>query len=125
MANTESKPPSMWVQILSTAGLCAVCFYAGGKLAGTAPNGKYLVADKNAVIVAAVMDRNSTDAKRLDAEVTQPVLAVMRRYTDQGYVVIDGGRDERGNLTVAALPPGTRDITSELAAAVARKDGGK
>jgi hypothetical protein len=125
MANIDSKTLPMGVQLLATAGLCAVCFYAGGKLSGTTPNGKFLVADKNSVIVAAVMERNSTDAKQLDAEITQPVLTVMRRYTDQGYVIIDGGKDERGNLTVAALPPGTRDITDELAAAVARKDGGK
>jgi hypothetical protein len=49
----------------------------------------------------------------------------MRRYTDQGYVIIDGARDEHGNLTIAALPTGTRDITKELAAAVTRKEPSK
>jgi len=99
-----------------------VCFYAGGKLGSVTPNGKYLVADKNAVIVAAVMERDSTDAAKLKAEITQPILQVMRRYTDQGYVIIEGGRDERGNLSIAALPPDTRDITKELAAAITPKE---
>lgn len=105
--------------------LCGACFYAGGQFNSTVPNGRYLVADKNAVILAAVLERNSTDAKALEAEIAQPVLRVMKRYTDEGYVIIDGAKDERGNFTVAALPAGTRDITQELAAAVARKESAK
>lgn len=122
MADAHRKAVPLGVQLLATAGLCAVCFYAGGKLNGTTPNGKYLVADKNAVILQAVLERDSTDAQALKAEITQPIVQIMQRYTEQGYVVIDGGRDEHGNMTVAALPAGTRDITAELAAAVARKE---
>lgn len=122
MAEVKKNAASTAVQLLATAGLCAVCFYAGGKLNSVTPNGKYLVADKNAVILAAVMERDSTDAEKLKAEITQPILQVMRRYTDQGYVIIEGGRDERGNLAIAALPPDTRDITKELAAAITPKE---
>lgn len=125
MADAKPKALPMGVQLLATAGLCAVCFYAGGKLNSVTPNGKYLVADKNAVILQAVMERDSTDAQALKAEITQPILGVMRRYTDQGYVIIDGARDEHGNLTVAALPADTRDISAELAAAIARKGPAK
>jgi hypothetical protein len=121
MAKTTIKSAPVGVQLLATASLCAVCFYAGGKLNRVTPNGKYLVADKNAVILAAVMERDSTNTELLKAEVTQPILEVMRRYTEEGYVVIDGGRDEHGNVTIAALPADTRDITSELAAAVNHK----
>jgi hypothetical protein len=125
MADVKKNGMSTAVQLLATAGLCAVCFYAGGKLNGVTPNGKYLVADKNAVILSAVMERDRTDAEALKAEITQPILQVMRQYTDQGYVIIDGGRDERGNFTIAALPADTRDITRELAAAVTRKESTK
>lgn len=125
MADVKSRTLPMGVHLLATAGLCAVCFYAGGKLNGVTPNGKYLVADKNAVILQAVMERDSTDAQVLKAEITQPILGVMRRYTEQGYVIIDGARDEHGNLTVAALPADTRDITGELTAAIARKGPAK
>lgn len=113
------------VQLLAVAGLCGVCFYAGGKLNSVTPNGKYVVADKNAVILSAVLDRNSTDVNALRADIAQPVMQVMRRYADEGYVVIDGARDERGNLTIAALPADTRDITKELTAAINRKETAK
>lgn len=122
MADVKKNGASTVAQLLATAGLCSVCFYAGGKLNGVVPNGKYLVADKNAVILSAVMERDSTDAETLKAEITQPILHVMRQYTDQGYVIIDGGRDDHGNLTIAALPADTRDITKELTAAVTRKE---
>lgn len=122
MAEVKNGRWSTAAQLLATASLCGVCFYAGGKLNSVTPNGKYLVADKDAVILSAVMERDSTDADTLKAQITQPILQVMRRYTDQGYVIIDGGRDEHGNLTIAALPADTRDITHELAAAVTRKE---
>lgn len=107
--------------ILALVSLCAVSFYAGNQFAAAPQNGKYLVADKDAVILAAVFDRDSTDTQALQAEITQPILQLMRRYAEQGYVIIDGARDERGNYTIAALPPGTRDITPELSAAIRRK----
>jgi hypothetical protein len=122
MSERKKTALATGVQLLAVAGLCAVCFYAGGKLGSVPPNGKYLVADKNAVILSAVLERNSTDVEGLRAEIAQPVMQVMRRYTDQGYVIIDGARDERGNLTIAALPADTRDITKELAAAITRKE---
>ncbi|MFC5510401.1 hypothetical protein ACFPOU_04565 [Massilia jejuensis] len=122
MADTFKKSASFAVPALAIAFLCAACFYAGGKFSSVTPNGKYLVADKNAVILAAVLERDSTDAQTLNAEVAQPILQVMKQYTDQGYVIVDGARDAHGNLTIAALPAGTRDITKELAAAVARKE---
>jgi hypothetical protein len=125
MADVKKNVVSTAVQLLATAGLCGVCFYAGGKLGSAGPNGKYLVADKNAVILAAVMERDSNDADTLKAQITQPILQVMQQYTDQGYVIIDGGRDEHGNFTVAALPTDTRDITKELAAAVTKKESTK
>jgi hypothetical protein len=125
MAEVRKNRLSTAAQLLASASLCGVCFYAGGKLNSVTPNGRYLVADKNAVILAAVLERDSTDAEALRAQITQPVLRVMRHYADQGYVIIDGARDERGNLTIAALPAGTRDITNELAAAVTPKESAK
>ncbi|WP_371765574.1 hypothetical protein [Massilia sp.] len=125
MADALKKTMSFAVPFLATGFLCAVCFYAGGKFNSVTPNGKYLVADKNAVILAAVLDRDSTDAQVLKAEISQPIVQVMKKYTDQGYVIIDGARDEHGNLTVAAMPPDTRDITQELRDAITRKGSRK
>lgn len=122
MADSIKKAASFVVPAAAIAFLCGVCFYAGGKYNSVVPNGKYLVADKNAVILAAVIERNSTDAKTLQAEIAQPILHVMKRYTDEGYVIIDGAKDEHGNLTIAALPADTRDITQELTAAITRKE---
>jgi hypothetical protein len=121
MADQVKKTASFAVPLVAIAFLCSVCFYAGGRFNSVKPNGKYLVADKNAVILAAVLDRDSTDAQMLKAEISQPIVQVLTRYADQGYVIIDGGRDEHGNLTVAALPPGTRDITQELRDAITPK----
>jgi len=101
--------------------LIAVAFYAGGVLNSTRPNGKYLTAEKNAVIFGAVFDRQGETPEQLKAEVTVPVLAVLRKYADQGYVVIDTAKDEHGNMVIAALPDGTSDITAELAAAIKMK----
>jgi len=125
MAEIKKKSMSAAVQLLAIASLCAVSFHAGARLGAPTPDGKYLVADKNAVILSAVMERDSTDAEALKAEIIQPIVRVMRQYTNQGYVIIDGGMDEHGNFAIAALPPGTRDITKELAAAVARKESRK
>ena len=125
MADSIKKASSFVVPAAAIAFLCGACFYAGGKFNSVVPNGRYLVADKNAVILSAVIERNSTDAKALQAEIAQPILQVMKRYTDQGYVIIDGAKDEHGNFTIAALPADTRDITQELSAAIARKETSK
>ena len=125
MADSIKKAASFVAPAAAIAFLCGACFYAGGKFNSVVPNGKYLVADKNAVILAAVLERNSTDAKALQAEIAQPVLRVMKRYTDEGYVIIDGAKDEHWNLTIAALPADTRDITQELTAAITKKETAK
>lgn len=122
MDEPKRKAVPMGAQLLATAALCAVCFYAGGKLNGVTPTGKYVVADKAAVILDAVMASDSTDPKALDARITKPVLQVMRHYTEQGYVVIDGAKDEHGNFTIAALPADTRDITQELSSAITPRE---
>ncbi|NHR07798.1 hypothetical protein HA052_21645 [Chromobacterium haemolyticum] len=99
--------------------LCAISFYLGKT---EVPTGKYAIVEKGAVIFDAVMNRPGMDEATLNKEVSQPILAVLKKYSDEGYVVIDTGRDERGNMHIAALPGSTIDITSELRAAVKNSD---
>jgi hypothetical protein len=122
--STKRTGPGL-VPMLLVAGLCAGSFYAGGVFNSVTPNGKYLLADKNAVIVNAVLTRDSTDAETLRTDVAQPILNVLRRYTDLGYVVIESSRDEQGNHLVAAIPAGTRDITHELELAITKQEQSK
>lgn len=121
MANALRKGMEWIVPTCAVGFLCGVCFYAGMQVNDSPAAGKYLIADKNAVILNAVLERNSTDQKALEKEIVMPVLQVLRRYSDQGYVVIDGARNDQGHFSVAALPAGARDITPELSAAIGRK----
>lgn len=125
MDEARNKAIPTAVSLLATAALCAVCFHAGARFNSVTPNGKYLLADKDAVILSAVMERGSTDPEALNAEVVRPIVKKMQYYTEQGYVIIDGGKDERGNYSVAAVPADTRDITQELEAVVAKEGSAK
>jgi hypothetical protein len=125
MTESTKRPGHALMPLLLVVGLCGASFYAGGVVNSVTPNGKYLLADKNAVIVNAVLTRDSTDAETLRTEVAKPVLNVLRRYTDLGYVVIESSRDDQGNHLVAAVPAGTRDITHELELAITQKEKSK
>ena len=106
--------------------LCAGAYAAGAYL-HPQPQGKYVTADKAAVIFTAVMEMQpaASDEALLKKRITDPVLGVLRRYTEQGYVVIDAAKDDQGNMSIVALPVGTKDITEELSAAVGIKGTSK
>jgi hypothetical protein len=77
--------------------LCVIAYLVGHQTAAPAKN--IAVAEKGAVVL-------------------EPILAILRRYQERGYMVIDTSRNEQGDMTVAALPTNTLDITNELRAAV-------
>ena len=94
-------------------------FYAGQQFKNDAP--KVAIAERSAVILEAVLERHGDTQETLQNEITQPVLNVLKRYADLGYVVIDTSRDDAGNYSVAALPADAINITDVLRQAVKKK----
>lgn len=115
------------VPLFAVVFLAGACYYAGAEL-GNKSNGKYVTADKSTVILNAVLDLHNAASSEdeMKSKIVAPVLGVLKKYADQGYVVVETGKDERGNMLIAAVPPDTRNITKELAEAVkARNDVSK
>lgn len=108
------------VPYLAAAMLAASAFYLGHETTNlkgrSAP--KVAFAEKGAVILDVVLRRQDISPAALDEQIKKPIVAVIKRYVDQGYVVIDSSRDESGNMAVAGIPPGAIDITPEIRAAV-------
>lgn len=108
---TGGKVPYSVVVMLSFA-----MYLMGHQSARPAP--RVAVAEKGAVILEAALDHPSASQETMRQIVAQPVRAVMQRYQQAGYVVIDTSRDDQGDMTVDALPADTVDITNELRTAV-------
>lgn len=130
MIKTIQKFLSAGVPLFAVVMLAAACFYAGLRSGTPQANGKYVTADKGAVILDAVLNsRSDGTAPGNDAEfksaIVDPVLGVLRKYADAGFVVLDTSTDERGNMVVAAVPAGTQDITPELVAAIKAKQAAR
>ena len=124
----ESKPVNpvghLWkscnageVSYLTVLILGGIFFYLGS-LWHSAPTGKYAIADKGLVIFEAIQDRPTESEEQLATEITKPILAVLEKYRSKGYVVIDASRDEKGNMSISALPGSAINITDEMRKAV-------
>jgi hypothetical protein len=100
--------------------LMALAFYIGLEVTqlSAKPPAKVAFAEKSAVILESVFSRKDISASVLDEQIKKPIMAVIKRYVDQGYVVIDSGRDENGNMTVTGIPSGAIDITPDIKAAI-------
>lgn len=98
--------------------LMAAGFYAGSEYNSAPP--KIAIVERGHVILEAVLDRQGATPEILEEEIYKPVMTVLKRYADLGYVVIDSSKDEAGHYMIAALPPKTVDITTELREALAR-----
>ena len=96
--------------------LCLATYLMGHQAATPAKN--VAVVEKGAVILEATLDRPNLSAAQIKAQVSEPIKAVLRRYQKNGYDVIDTSRNDQGEITVAAIPPNTIDITNELRTAV-------
>lgn len=96
--------------------LCGVAFYAGH--ATVEQSGKFAMAEKSAVVLQAVLDRPEQSADTFTREVAQPIIAVLQRYADLGYTVLDSAKDEQGNYVLIAKPNNAIDITAELREAI-------
>ncbi len=100
--------------------LIILAFYIGLEMSQLTakPAPKVAFAEKGAVIFESVFKRQDLSAATIDEQIKKPILAVIKRYVDQGYVVIDSGRDADGNMMVTGIPSGSIDITPEIRAAV-------
>jgi hypothetical protein len=96
--------------------LCVIAYLVGHQTAAPAKN--IAVAEKGAVVLEAALSRPGVTEAQMKAQVAEPILAVLRHYQERGFMVIDTSRNELGDLTVAAVPANTLDITNELRAAV-------
>jgi hypothetical protein len=108
------------VPYLAVALLALSFFYFGFAVANknAKPIPKIAFAEKGALVLSNVLARQDISESTLDEQIKKPILAVMKRYVDQGYVVIDSSRDENGNMAINAIPPGAIDITSEMKEAI-------
>lgn len=122
MVNALKKLVTFNVPAFAVLFLLMVAYYSGGVLNSQQLNGKYLTVEKSALIIQAYLERQGETKEQLNAEITLPILSILKKYTEQGYVVIDTAKDENGNMTIAALPKGTADINKEVAAALKKKD---
>ncbi len=104
------------VPYVAVIAFAAVSYYVGQQMMPTEP--KVAIAERGALIFQAVLERQGASREVLDAEVSQPVRAVLKKYADLGYVVIDASKDDAGNYVVAALPQGAIDISKDIASAI-------
>ena len=96
--------------------LCTAAFFFGRTT--VEPTGKFAIAEKSAIVLQAVLDRPFEPAETITHEVAQPIIAVLKNYSDQGYTIIDAAKDDQGNYAIIALPKTTIDITDALRAAI-------
>lgn len=108
------------VPYLAVVALCAAFFYLGLHVAATAKPVPVAVAERGAVVLEAVLEMPGASREELQNAVELPTKAVLQKYRDLGYLVIDTSRNDDGSMMVATLPETVIDITAEMRAAVQR-----
>ena len=78
------------------------------------PTTKIAIAERPAIIFQAALERQGSSNEALQAQVVEPIKAVLKQYSDAGYLVLDAARDDDGLMRVAALPKDALDITDVL-----------
>ena len=96
--------------------LCAGAFYAGR--VNTSQRNRVALVEKGAIITEALLANPERSQVEIDAQIRAPILAVLRKYAEAGYAVIDTSKDESGRMAVVALPADAVDITAEMRAAI-------
>ena len=76
------------------------------------------VAERQAIIFDHALDFPSMGADERQRKLIDPILSVLQKYAQAGYLVVDALKDESGAYFVSALPYQALDITQELRAAI-------
>jgi hypothetical protein len=104
---TSGQTPFSVVIVLMAA-TCAGGYYSHQ------PTTKIAIAERPAIIFQAALARQGSSNEALQAQVVEPIKAVLKQYSDAGYLVLDAARDDDGLMRVAALPKDALDITDVL-----------
>jgi len=112
------------VPALGVVLLCGACAIAGGAVGFSAsrPAPKFAVAEKGSIVLQAFLEHPALTPTEAQRQVSAPILAVLKRYSDRGFLVVNVARDRTGQLMVDAVPPDAVDITPELRRAVGLAD---
>jgi septum formation topological specificity factor MinE len=115
------------VPYLAVALLIATAFYLGLEISNLTakPAPKIAFAEKGAAILEVVLAHQNIPPAALDEQVKKPILTVIKRYVDKGYLVIDSSRDENGNMYIDGVPDGAINITAEIRAALKLPESSK
>lgn len=100
--------------------LCLLAFFAGRMgMESKVVSPKVAVAEKEAVILEALLNRPKMSPKETERLIMRPILGVLTQYQARGYMVVNVVKDERGLMAIDALPGQPVDITQEMRQAVA------
>jgi hypothetical protein len=108
------------VPYLAVLILIAVSFYTGFEISNVLAQKKPKVAfaGKGATITEALLSTTTSTREEVDKEITKPIVSVIKKYIDNGYLVIDSSLNQNGAMEITGIPKGAIDITNELRAAV-------
>jgi hypothetical protein len=112
--------PYCGVPILGVVLLCVAATIAGGAVGAwmKRPPTRIAVAEKGSVVLQALLEHPGLTSAQAQRQISTPILRVLAKYADAGYMVVSTGRDRAGQLVVDAVPPDAIDITPELRRAV-------
>jgi hypothetical protein len=116
-APVQTDPaPYRGVPVLGVALLCVAAAIAGGAVGAwmKRPPTRIAVAEKGGVVLQALLEHPGLTSSQAQRQIATPILRVLAKYADAGYMVVDAGRDRAGQLVVDAVPPDAIDITPEL-----------
>lgn len=127
-AREQKRPASERYSFSQWVMMVTLCFgaYTLGEGIGMQKKGDcpIAVAEQSALVLDAALDRQGMPKEVLEREISQPVLAVLKKYADLGYLVVDVSKDDHGNMSVTALPSNKQiDITGEMRDAIKRAAG--
>jgi len=115
------------VPVVGVVLLCVAAAIAGaaGAIRTTRSSAKVAVVEKGGVVLQVLLEHPGLTPEQTERWVRAPVLRVLKKYADAGYVVVDVARDRSGQLMVDAVPPDAIDITQELRKAVGLVDAAR
>jgi len=126
MMNDTSKSDFIFagnIPYLAVLILCTLSVYCGIEYqkyvhSHQKVNPKIAIAEKTAIILQAAISRQDLSDESLTRDIKLPILAVIKRYTDKGYLVIDSSPNDDGTFTVTGIPDGAINITDEMKKAI-------